>query len=382
MPEAKDSQQQEWANRLAHLNGITETNLPPGTCKIIHGPLGKTLASEKYNFIFWKSDGFFLRWGATVAEDPKMSPFGPEIADIEVSTACSGIQGTPCKFCYKSNKPVGENMSLETFKKVFAALPPTVTQIAFGIGDIDANPDLWGIFSHCRENNVVPNVTINGARMTNDYYGALASLCGAVAVSRYDPSDVCYDAVEKLCEAGLEQVNIHQLLCEETYESCFQLIEDVKTDPRLKKLRAVVFLALKPQGRGKSFTPLRDAAKYQKLVQKALQEGVGVGFDSCSAPLFLKAVEGSKEYKQYEMLAEPCESTLFSVYVNVEGKMFPCSFLESGFEGIDVTEVKDFLKDVWFHPDTVKWREELLATAKNKQCLVKGCRQCPEFDIY
>lgn len=344
---------------------------------------GKRLQSPNYNFIFSKADGLFMRWGATVHDDPEMSPYGPEIADIEISTVCSGITGTPCKFCYKSNKAVGENMSLETFKKVFSKLPPTVTQIAFGIGDIDANPDLWAIFSHCRENGVIPNVTINGARMDDDKYGALVSLCGAVAVSRYNPKDICYDAVYRLSELGLKQVNIHQLLCEETYESCFELLEDVKTDSRLKGLNAVVFLALKPEGRGKSFTPLRSAAKYKRLVETALRKGVGIGFDSCSAPLFLKSMEKSEKYKQYEMLAEPCESTLFSVYVNVDALMFPCSFLEtSGFEGIDVTKAEDFLKDVWFHPRTVEWREGLLATAKNKKCLVQGCRQCPQFDIY
>ena len=113
-----------------------------------------------------------------------------------------------------------------------------------------------------------------------------------------------------------------------------------------------------------------------------MAHGVGVGFDSCSAPLFLKAMEESPDYAKHEMLAEPCESTLFSVYVSVEGKMFPCSFLETGFKGIDVTEVDNFLKDVWFHPETVAWREKLLATAKKDGCLVKGCRECPAFDIY
>jgi len=363
-------------NRLAFLESIP-------TCRIQESSHLKALASENYNYIFRKDDGFFARWGATKKDDPEMAPWGPELADIELSTVCDGITGTPCKFCYKSNRPTGENMSLETFKKVFEKLPKPLTQIAFGIGSIDANPDLWAIFSHCRENGVIPNVTINGARMDDDKYAALANLCGAVAVSRYDPKDVCYDAVEQLSKAGLEQVNIHQLLCEETYDSCFELLEDAKNDPRLKGLRAIVFLALKPAGRGKSFTPLRSAAKYQKLVQTAMDKGVGIGFDSCSAPLFLKSVEDSENYEQYEMLAEPCESTLFSVYVDVRGRMFPCSFLEeSGFEGIDVIEAEDFLRDVWYHPRTVKWREELLATAKGKKCLVSGCRQCPEFDIY
>lgn len=346
------------------------------SCTIRENRLWKKLQSPDYNYVFEKKTGLFLRWGATAKEDPDWSPFGPEIADIEVSTVCH--QG--CAFCYKSNRQAGHNMSLETFRRVLAALPKTVTQIAFGIGDIDANPDLWDIFRHTRECGVVPNVTINGARMRAADHQNLAELCGAVAVSRYDNTNICYNAVEQLCRHGLQQVNIHQLLCEETYESCLELLDEVKTDPRLARLRAVVFLALKPEGRGVSRTPLRDAVRYKTLVQTALDKGVGIGFDSCSAPLFLKAVEGAENYDWYETLAEPCESTLFSVYIDVHGKMYPCSFLASGFEGINVVAANDFVQDVWMREQTVKWREELLATSCGG--LVEGCRQCPAFDIY
>ena len=100
-----------------------------------------------------------------------MSVFGPEIADIEISTICHGIppvgmdKPVPCKFCYKSNSGRGENMSLDTFKQIFHKFPRSLTQIAFGIGDIDSNPDLWNIMRYCRDNNyqfIVPNVTVNG----------------------------------------------------------------------------------------------------------------------------------------------------------------------------------------------------------------------------
>ena len=96
----------------------------------------KRLVSLDYNFLFRKSDGYFQRWGATKEDDGDLDIGLPEIADIEISTVCSGINGVPCKFCYKENTAKGENMSLELFKKVFAKLPRTVTQIAFGIGDL------------------------------------------------------------------------------------------------------------------------------------------------------------------------------------------------------------------------------------------------------
>jgi hypothetical protein len=82
----------------------------------------KTFKSADYNFIFNKKDGTFMRWGATVNDDPEYAP-SPEILDIEISTICNGID-KPCAFCYKSNTAKGKNMSLDTFKLLFAKICP------------------------------------------------------------------------------------------------------------------------------------------------------------------------------------------------------------------------------------------------------------------
>lgn len=96
----------------------------------------KAVNSMFYNYLFDKVTGNFMRWGRTQEEDPQFAP-APEIADIEISTVCSGVSPIgPCKFCYKANTPVGTNMSLETFKKLFSTFPKTLTQIAAGIGDL------------------------------------------------------------------------------------------------------------------------------------------------------------------------------------------------------------------------------------------------------
>ncbi len=202
----------------------------------------KKVRTPDYNYNFNPKNGAFVRWGKTLKDDPTWSPLGPEIMDIEISTICHGI-GMPCTFCYKSNLAQGRNMSLETFKRMFDKFPPNLTQIAFGIGDIDGNPDMIGIFQHCRDNGVIPNVTINGARLTDGYANTLSQLCGAVAVSRYNPKDVCYDAVKKLTDLGMDQVNIHMLVSEQTFKGCLEVLDEIKTDPRLSKLNAVVFLA-------------------------------------------------------------------------------------------------------------------------------------------
>jgi radical SAM protein with 4Fe4S-binding SPASM domain len=353
----------------------------------------KIVKSSKYNYVFNSEDGFFARWGETKEQDPSMSPFGPEIADIEISTICNGIGQSmetrkPCPWCYKSNTGCGINMSFETFKTIFHKLPKNLTQIAFGIGDVNGNPDLWKIMEYCRHNDynqVVPNITVNGMGVDDEIAERLAKTCGAVSVSRYHIEDVCYNAIEKLSRAGLKQVNIHQLLAAETYESCFKLIDDIQTDPRLKGLNAVVFLMLKPKGDRNKYHAIESIDKFAALIKAAQDKGVRVGMDSCTAPLMLQF---ANKFGQPEIIPsiEPCESTLFSIYINAEAKVFPCSFTEgtAGWkDGISLIEANDFLKDVWFSDKLTEWRRALISSSSGciGCALAKHCRSCPVFDI-
>jgi radical SAM protein with 4Fe4S-binding SPASM domain len=335
----------------------------------------KRLKSPDYNYLFCKDDGKFWRWGKEEKDDPDYSPYGPELADIEIGTLCSGINDEPCSHCYKSNGFSGNNMFLDTFKKVFHNLNRgQLTQIAFGIGDIDSNQDMFKIMEYCRIHEVIPNITINGARLTETIVNRLTSLCGAIAVSRYNPKDICYSAVERLTNNEHKQINIHQLVSLETYEDCLETMEDIKADPRLSKLNALVFLSLKPKGNRNKMTKL-PYEKWKKLIDKAFEKKIPIGFDSCAAPIFMEAVKGHKNYDDYKTLIEPCESLLFSVYVNVKGEVYPCSFLEETRQYICDARDND-LEDIWHSTQSKGWREKLLGS----NCY--GCRSCPVFDIY
>ena len=352
----------------------------------------KHFRSENYNWSFDRKNGTFLRWGKTQEDDPDFSPIGPEIVDIEIASGkCSGsgtdTKDSPCRWCYKSN---GGNevkyMSLETFKKVLSVINQNkqVTQVAFGITDVDACKDMWDIFAHCRENDIVPNVTINGNKMTIDVYNNLKKYCGAVAVSHYN-DETCFNAVKELTSRGMKQINIHKMLSLQSYQSCLDLLDKAKDDPRLENLNAIVFLALKPKGRGVNMTQLNDSDKYKQLIDKAFSLGVGIGFDSCSYPMFVQSIKDNPNVKQLVNYSESCESFgLFSAYVNDDGKYFPCSFAENveGLEGIDLLKVKDFVKEVWFGKQLNKWRKISLTGTKNCKCTFKnGCRPCPLYNI-
>jgi radical SAM protein with 4Fe4S-binding SPASM domain len=350
----------------------------------------KGVSSENFNFLFNKNTGFTATWGRTKEEDPKFSPVGPLILDIEISTVCNGISKTvdsrrPCSWCYKSNTGCGTNMSLETYKTVLNKLPKSLTQVAFGIGDIDGNPDLWDIMEYTRSKGIVPNITTNGMGVSQEIANKLANLCGAVSVSRYHIPDICYDAIDKLTKAGLKQQNIHQLLSAETYDSCFKLLDDVKNDSRLSKLNAVVFLKLKPKGDRNKYHSIETQEQFDKLIKTAQDMGITVGMDSCTAPMMLKYAE---RYNQNDIIkyVEPCESTLFSLYINVAGEAFPCSFTEgtkNWEKGISMLEIQDFLKDVWYSQKLSQWREGLIDSSSkcNRCALIKYCRSCPAYDI-
>lgn len=330
----------------------------------------KILKSENYNFIFDKNNGFFVRWGKTQDDDGDFEIGLPEIADIEIAEICEGVPGIgPCAFCYKSNTSnKGTNMTLDTFKKIFHKLPASVTQIAFGCGTLRKHPEMWDIFRYSKDNGVTPNLTINGD-VDEQEFDNIAELCGACAVSIYD-KELSYNAIKNLTERGMTQVNIHFLIAEETYNDAFEIMNDIKTDPRLSKIKSLVLLSLKTKGRsiGKFHQLKQD--KFDNLVNYALNNNVAIGFDSCSAQKFMKSVKGHKNEKEFNQSAEPCESTLYSLYIDVKGDFYPCSFspdTEEWETGLSVLDCNEFITDIWQHEKTKKFRERVISCRSCKQ---------------
>jgi MoaA/NifB/PqqE/SkfB family radical SAM enzyme len=345
--------------------------------KILDGKDKKIIVSENLNHYFDKKTGFAATWGKTKEEDPDFSPIGPFILDIEITTKCNGVHNklgvkAPCSFCYKSNTPNGKNMSFDTFKSILDKLPITLGQIAFGAdSELTSNPDLWKMMDYSLEKGIIPNITT--AHVSDDVALNLKKHCGAVAISRYSNKDICYDSVKKLTDLGMTQINIHQLVSTETLDQCFETIEDMGKDDRLKKMNAIVFLHLKKKGKRNTFNYVSNE-DYSKLIEKCLEKGIRFGFDSCSANKFLDAVKDHPNYGKFKQMAEPCESTCFSLYIDVDGKVFPCSFCEGEnewTEGIDVISFSNFVKEVWNCPKLTSFRNNLIACGRN----------CPMFQI-
>jgi len=188
------------------------------------------------------------------------------------------------------------------------------------------------------------------------------------------------DDIRKISRLQLS-VNVHYMLAMETYEAAFQLIDEIADE--IPNLNAIVFLQYKPKGSGiGQFHSIQSVALYKRLIEYCVNKNIGFGFDSCSAPLFMKAAMelGKTKWLQY---ADPCESSNFSAYLNVNGEFFPCSFCEGvkGWEeGISVFEYDSFDK-IWQHPRVIEWRKNLLNSSNCSGCNVQGCRSCPVYDL-
>lgn len=351
----------------------------------------KCIASSDYNLLFNKQTGFLARWGKTKDDDPDWSPFGPELADIEISSAApedltnvgslttitqGGCNGIGCKkFCYKqntSNQTV--HMTLELFKGIMDRMPRTLTQIAFGVCSINSNPDVWEIFAETRRRGCVPNVTVNGQGITDDIAAKLSSLCGAVAVSvNPENQEIAYNAVKKLTkDYGMSQVNFHIVLSLDTVSFVKSVVDDMQNDPRLSELNALVMLAFKDKGCTGCFQPVTLDA-YREVIAYCDEYGTRYGFDSCSAHTYLRAIEGHPNADQLEQCVEPCESGLFSIYINVFGHVSACSFCEGmdmWADGIDVMSYDTFV-DLWNCDKMKAWRQRIL----------DNDRECPFYQI-
>jgi len=334
----------------------------------------KILKSENFNYVMDLETGYTLTWGKSLKEDPDVCEVGPLIADIEVTTICKGVKSKPCLFCYKANTPNGINMSFDKFKEIFDKLPKSLTQIAFGAdAQCESNPEIWKMMEYCRANNVVPNIT--SAEISDEVADKFKKYCGAVSISRYEDKDVCYDSVKKLTDRGMNQINIHQMLSFETYEQTLETINDIKLDERLSKLNAIVFLSLKKKGRGKTYSSLTQE-QFSNIIKLCFENNIKFGFDSCSASKVLKSVEGTEKFNEIYSYVEPCESCCMSIYFSTEGKFYPCSFCEDEVEGVDISNVTDFYKDIWFGDVANKFRNKLISNKDRN-----GCRCCPVYTI-
>jgi hypothetical protein len=215
--------------------------------------------------------------------------------------------------------------------------------------------------------------------MASEYFDNLAKYCGAVAISVYD-KELTYNAISELTNRGMDQINIHFMISENTIDTAYEVINDMQNDPRLSKMNAIIFLSLKQKGNAKTGFSQLSQEKFNELCKYSISKKIRFGFDSCSSRKFFTYLESDEslttEFKdQMDQCIEPCESSVYSSYVNVDGNYFPCSFCEGVNDewknGLSVLNCNDFLTDIWNNEKTKNFKNNLLSCG----------RDCPIYKI-
>lgn len=315
---------------------------------------------EPYFYMFNKTNGYTVRFGKLATDDPKMCLLGPEILDLEISVnGCPKINGKNCKFCYKNNTDAEpENMDIETFRNIIKKFPKNLSQIAFGITGTQTNPWFPAILKACKEEfGIIPNYTLSGVDLTNEMLKYTVKYCGAVAVSCYEGAkEICYDTIKRFNDYDPKfHTNMHIVLSKGTYNHVMDVLNDIKAG-KVSGLKSVVFLRIKPVGRAAKMNVAIPSKMLGEIITFCETNNISFGFDSCSATNVIKWYE-SQNRGDMVKYCEPCESSMFSSYINVNGMYHHCSFCESlpGYTGVNVNECNHFT-DIWLGNEIENYR--------------------------
>ena len=352
------------------------------TWVVYHGPTFKMTMNEShtYHCFFSKLDGFNLRFGKTIDDDPEYCGLGPEILDLEVSVnGCVPVPGsTNCRYCYKNNTNAAPtNMTFDTFADIIHTFPINLSQIAFGITGLKTNPDLEKMFEYCRKIGIIPNVTTVGADMDEHMKDVLCHWCGAVAVSCYTGAkELCYKTIKELHDYAKEKynrdlhVNMHIVVSEDNMPHLREVLKDI-ADKKVDGLKSVVLLRIKPKGRASHMNCHVSKDIYRELVTFCLSNNISFGFDSCSATPVMEVLT-ELGHPELCTSCEKCESSKLSSYINVKGEYWSCSFAE----GTDFIKPINVLKYEhsyeWWNNDEIK---------KCRFCKNPACKSCPIYDL-
>lgn len=379
-----------------------QANKPPFATRVF--------SEDGYFSMYERKTGLFVRMPFKGHEDPLWSPHGPEIADVEITTACEGREfgSNPprslCNFCYMDSNHIGQHMSMEDLDLLIGQLKETPCHaVAMGGGNPNEHPQFVEILKKFSDANITPSYTTNGYNITPEILDATKKYCGAVAVSwpwwsdRDESRDTRrIDTVMRTLHQFLAkkiQTNIHFVLSNESIDYAIEMLQCDPADspcfPGLKELNAIVFLLHKPVGRAKPEDNLRiddpRVDEFLKVCGLGLKEnkdiGIttskikpkwGIGFDSCSVPLLVDRTDTDLDY------TETCESARFSIFITRDLKTMPCSFLKASKNPPDLHKTR--LSTVWREDELftnhrnsmIKTNSECIGCKKHDQCL-GGC---------
>jgi radical SAM protein with 4Fe4S-binding SPASM domain len=309
---------------------------------------------------------------------------GPETsvlsAPLEVHFSVTNACSQKCGHCYMDSgeRDAGE-MSADDFRKGVDVLAGMgVFHMALGGGEALERPDFFELASYVRERGMVPNLTTNGHRMTEET-AEKCCIFGQVNVS-IDDADALREAVrgegplaervravDFLLGAGVK-VGVNWVV----NRNNFECLTGVFGFARERGLTDVEFLRLKPTGRAstdyfdKRLTPAQNRDFFPMIRDLSREYGIAAKIDCSFVPMFCWHRPDKALMEQFSVYG--CEAGNVLLGVRSDGRFAGCSFL-SGEESI----LK--LPSLWNNS------EHLLALRQWPSRAPEPCRSCDYLDI-
>lgn len=326
--------------------------------------------STDYNFIGDTESGMTFRWGKNINENPLFAPH-PELVDISISNHCS----KGCSFCYRNSTANNSFMSLDEYIFVLDSLQHpiwgNVFQVAIGGGEPLEHPNFIEIIEHTFKRNIIPNFTTNGELIDVCLVKEISTKVGAIAISNQDIDQFNFDKVAILKKHRIK-TNIHFLLNKDTLPQAISILKG-KYNDKLNNVNAVIFLTYKPFGRASESKILSQNELFYEFISlidnsKCISK---IGFDACFVPALMKYTRTNTTY------IDPCECAFFSVYIDENMNVKPCSFTSNIDEIFSLKKYS--FSDIWDNRFN-KIRQSRVNNCTNECKMRHECRGgCPYF---
>lgn len=322
-----------------------------------------------YNFIADQESGMTFRWGRTLEENPSFAPV-PELVDISISNHCS----KGCDYCYRDSKANNSFMSVDDYEFILSSLNHpkygNVFQIALGGGEPLEHPEILKILDSTHKFNIVPNFTTNGQHLTKNIVESIKGKIGAIAVSVNNINDIDNTNTDLVLNNRI-RTNIHYLVDGSNIEQAIQILKG-NFNKKLERFNAIIFLTYKPLGRADIGYVLSKGTYLSEFLDliDSNKASCKIGFDACFVPLLMRFTKTNIDF------IDSCEVGYFSVYIDENLQVAPCSFSNNR----DCYSLKDFdFYDIWLNKFD-SFRNRIKNTC-NQDCNARtNCKgSCPYF---
>ena len=324
---------------------------------------------QSYNFIGDTKTGITFRWGKTLRENLTFAPW-PELADISISNHCT----KGCDYCYRDSGDNASFMSIEDYEYILNELQHpkwgNVFQIAIGGGEPLEHPQLKQIIEATVSINIIPNLTTNGIHLNGEYASFFKGKVGAVALSVTDIQALDIDKVRILLKESV-RTNIHYVLSNNNISQAVDILRG-KYNEILSGLNSIIFLTYKPHGRGSMTDILKINDNLKNFIKQIDHNkcSARIGFDACFVPHLLYFTRTDSTY------VDSCEGGFFSIYIDENLDVKPCSFDNTGSYTFNLREYS--FSDIWAYK-LKRYRDEVVNHCKRKCSNKTECRGACHF---